>query len=245
LVTKDFYTSEQYLKKNPDWHVAASPWKTGSILQMLQRNRLTPKTICEIGCGAGEILRLLQQQMPADSVFDGYEISPLAYKLAQERENERLHFHLADFLEEQNAYFDLILMIDVLEHFENCFSVLRDIKPRSDYKIFLIPLDISVITVLRNELIDYRHATGHLHFFTRDVILEVLQDAGYDILDTFYTLPPLDTSPWNRQPQKIARKGIRLVKRGLQRLPGQLLYTIHKDFAVRFWGGWKLVVLAK
>lgn len=248
MVVTDFYTNDTYLEKNPGWHADASSWKAANILQMLDRNALSPETVCEVGSGAGEILRYLQQHLPANVEFEGYDIAPQAHELARTRENNHLHFHLANFLEKREVYCDLILMIDVLEHFENCFQVLRDIKPRSQHKIFLLPLDVSVTSVLRNALIDYRHATGHLHFFTRDIILEVIQDAGYDILDAFYALPPLDPMPWadvRREPHKVARKGIRLAKRGLQRLPGQLLYTLHPDFAVRFWGGWKLVVLAR
>ncbi|MBE3560727.1 MAG: class I SAM-dependent methyltransferase [Ktedonobacteraceae bacterium] len=245
---KEFYQNGEYLQKNPDWHVEASPWKAQTVLRMIRRNGLEPRSVCEIGCGAGEILKILQQELDPACTFDGYEIAPQAYALAKQRENERLHVHLADFLQERNVHFDLILIIDVLEHFENCFSVLRDIKDKSSYKIFLLPLDVSVFSVLHNELIDYRHATGHLHFFTKDVILEVIQDAGYEVLDTFYAQPPLDPTPWQAvkgNPRRIARKGIRLLKRGLQRLPGRLLYPLHQDLAVRIFGGWRLLVLAR
>jgi len=150
--------------------------------------------------------------------------------------------------DEKDASYDLILIIDVLEHFENCFSLLRDIKPKSEYKILQLPLDIFALSVLRNQLIDYRHATGHLHFFTKDIALEVLKDNGYEVLDYFYTLQPFDTTSWAEvtgNPRKLAGKLLRLVKMGLPRLPGKLVYAINKDLAVRIFGGWRLVVLAK
>ena len=245
MVAQELYHNGTYLKNNPDWHRSAAPWKTHGVLATLQRNTLTPHTVCEIGCGAGEILYLLQQQLSDGCLFEGYDIAPQAITLAKARENEHLHVHLADFLKVGNVSFDVILLVDVLEHFENCFSVLREIKPKSTYKIFQLPLDISLASVLRNELIDFRHATGHLHFFTKDIILEVIRDAGYEVLDAFYILPPLDTSPWSSNPRRFLRKLLRLAKRGLQRLPGQLLYTFHRDLAVRVFGGWRLMVLAK
>ncbi len=248
MVVEAFYTSNEYLIKNPGWHVDASPWKTKGILEMMERNHLTPQTICEVGCGAGEILRLMQQQMNDDCTFVGYDIASQAIDLAKTRENEQLHFRLADFLQEDDAHFDLLLLVDVLEHFENIFQVLRDIKSRSEYKILQLPLDISVVSVLRNELIDFRHATGHLHFFTKDVILETLRDNGYEVIDCFYKRQPLETTSWSTiktHPRKLLIKVLKLLKRGFQRLPGSLLYLINKDVAVRIFGGWKLVVLAK
>ena len=247
MVAQELYHDGSYLHNNPDWHIGAAPWKTQGVLDTLARNHLTPQSVCEIGCGAGEILARLQLHFPT-CTLEGYDIAPQAIELAKERENERLHVHLADFItasEAQNAHYDVILMIDVLEHFEDCFRVLREIKPKSEYKIFHLPLDISASTVLRNELLDFHFATGHLHFFTKDVALQFIREAGYEILDTFYTLPPLDTNPWSMEPRRLVRKVARVSKRSLQRLPGNLLYRVNPDLAVRVFGGWRLMVLAK
>jgi SAM-dependent methyltransferase len=248
MALKEFYVNGEYLENNPQWHVEASPWKASSILEMIERNKLSPRRVCEIGCGAGEILRILQRHLDSGCEFWGYEIAPQAIELAKSRENERIHFKLGDMRDERNAYYDLILIIDVLEHFEDCFKLLRDIRSKSEYKILQLPLDVFVASVLRNELIDYRHTTGHLHFFTKDIALELLKDNGYEVLDYFYTLPPLDTTSWSEvrgNPFKLARKLIRVVKMGLQRLPGQLAYKINEDLAVRIFGGWRLVVLVR
>ena len=248
MVTEHFYSSDAYIKNNPDWHVDAAPWKAGSVLEMIGRNHLKPTTVGEVGCGAGEILRIMQQHLSEECSFMGYDIAPQAIELAKTRENAKLHFKLADFEQEHDASFDILLIVDVLEHFEDCFKFLRTIKTRSDYKLFQIPLDIFVLSVLRNELLDFRHATGHLHFYTKDLILEVLQASGYNILDVFYTLPPLEATPWKsvrNNPRKLAVKLLKMAKRGLQRLPGNIVYAINQDLAVRIFGGWRLMVLAQ
>ncbi len=248
MVATDFYTNDQYLKKNPGWHVEASPWKADTILQIMRRNNIHPKSVCEVGCGAGEILRLLQRELDSDCTFVGYDIAPQAIELAQRRENERLHFKQADFAQEGDLYFDLILLIDVLEHFENCFSFLREIKAKSQYKILQLPLDVSVESVLLNELIDYRHATGHLHFFTKDIALEILRDNGYEVVDYFYAMRPFDVVPWHElrsAPLKAPTMVLKLLRRLLYRLPRKLLFALHRDFAVRLLGGWRMVVLVK
>src|SRR6185312_819989 len=152
MVATDFYTDGAYLERNAGWHVDASPWKTKAVLQVMKRNSLHPQTVCEIGCGAGEILRLLQSEMDSSCTFIGYDIAPQAIEMAKAKENERLQFRLGDVRKDEGASFDLILIVDVLEHFEDCFGLLRDIKSTSQYKIFQLPLDIAAIPVIRNEL---------------------------------------------------------------------------------------------
>jgi ubiquinone/menaquinone biosynthesis C-methylase UbiE len=61
---------------------------------MLKRHNLALKMICEVGCGAGEILRLLQQEMDPTCLFWGYDISPQAYEFCKGKENDRLHYKL-------------------------------------------------------------------------------------------------------------------------------------------------------
>ena len=90
------HISGEYLRNNPDWHVHASEWKAGEIVGMLDRHRLAPRTIGEVGCGAGEVLRQLQLRMDPDCQFFGWDIAPDAIALSKPMENDRLHFELAD-----------------------------------------------------------------------------------------------------------------------------------------------------
>ncbi len=60
---EEIYTSGEYLAKNPTWHIEDSSWKAMQIIRMIAQNHLAPKTICEVGCGAGEILKQLQEVM--------------------------------------------------------------------------------------------------------------------------------------------------------------------------------------
>ena len=48
------YSNGTYLEKNPLWYSDESPFKAAQILRMLERHRLKPKTIAEVGCGAGK-----------------------------------------------------------------------------------------------------------------------------------------------------------------------------------------------
>ncbi len=47
-------TRGHYLENNPSWHIEDSPWKARQILRMLKKNKISPGTVCEIGCSVGE-----------------------------------------------------------------------------------------------------------------------------------------------------------------------------------------------
>jgi Methyltransferase domain len=226
------YTSGEYLEKNPTWHVEDSPWKAKQILKLMKRNHLSPKTICEVGCGAGEILRQLQMSMGPECEFYGYEISSQAFELCKSRQNEKLHFELKDIIKEKDVSFDIILLIDIIEHLEDYFTFLRQVKSKARYKILHIPLDLSLQILLRvTPLWKLRPTTGHLHFFTKEWALEILKDTGYEIIDSFYTPGTIDLPSAS-------------LKRHIAKLPRKLFFKIHADLAVRVLGGYSLMVLA-
>ena len=248
-MTQDLYTSGAYLQKNPLWHADESPWKANYVLQIIAKNSIAPKTICDVGCGAGEVLRLVQEGMNEGCIFWGYEISPQAFALCHSRANERLHFKLADIRQEKGAHFDLILLLDVLEHLEDYFTFLREIQPKSEYKIIHIPLDISARTVFRGDLIKFRAAYGHIHYFTKDLAIQMLKDVGYEVVDYLYTWQSNSIHfVWNENrnnPRKLARRLVGFIGRTILGVPSQILFAIHKDLAVRVIGRWRLLVLAK
>src|SRR6266571_229062 len=185
---RTLYLDGEYLSKNPGWHVEESPWKARQVLRMLRQNHLAPQTICDVGCGSGEVLRQLQEKLDRQCIFRGYDISPQALQLARSRANATLQFRLADISEEKDSFFDLILVLDVIEHLEDYFSFLRQVKARSSYKIFHIPLDLSVQTLFRkNALSKRRDMYAHLHYFTKETALRTLRDTDYEVLDYFYT----------------------------------------------------------
>ena len=188
--------------------------------------------MCEIGCGAGEILNCLNNELPAVQ-FSGYEISPQAYEICRTKEKPNLHFFLKDLLEETELIFDVAAALDVFEHVEDYFAFLRKFRTKGKYKIFHIPLDLSVQSVLRNSpILHSRKSVGHIHYFTKDTALATLIDSGYEIVDFFYTNGSSD----------LPNRGW---KANLFKLPRKLLFLIHQDTAVRILGGSSLMVLAK
>jgi len=114
-VGKEIYISGEYLEKNPKWHSEDSAWKTKNILKIIYKNNLQPKSIYEVGCGAGEMLNQLYLSSANDITFVGHEISPQAFELCQQKTKERLSFCLKDISQDQKVFYDIVLIIDVLE----------------------------------------------------------------------------------------------------------------------------------
>jgi len=232
-MSRVMYTEGGYLRKNPTWHAEDSPWKAKQIINILSKNNIYPKSVVEVGCGSGETLNQLHLNMPEDTIFIGYEISPQAFELCKKRKKKRLNFYLKDLVHEKDAGFDVVLCIDVLEHVEDCFSFLRSLKEKGEYKIFHIPLDMSVQTVLRSSpILKVWNDLGHIHYFNKEIAIEILKDTGYQILDYFYTAGSTD----------LPAKSFKSL---LARIPRKIMFRLNKDIAVRILGRYSLLVLTK
>src|SRR2546423_11919505 len=142
------YTDGTYLRNNPAWHADDSAWKARHVATMLERHALHPPSVCEIGCGAGEILRELSTMLDPGTRFTGYEISSDAYALCRSKASARMDFRLGNLLDEE-VHFDLVMAIDVFEHVEDYFTFLRKLRTKATHKIFHIPLELSAQMVFR------------------------------------------------------------------------------------------------
>ncbi len=229
----NIYNDGQYHTNNPTWHKSDSLYKVGFIKTLLSKNKLEPKNVCEIGCGNGEIIKILSEQYK-DCSFLGIDISQRAVELAQETPVENVVFQVADILE--NSFivedkFDLILTIDLIEHLENYFEYLRKINSMSTHTIFHIPLDMSIWTLFREKmLVESKNRVGHIHNFTETFILSVLEDMGYKIVDKIYTEP-------NYKPLGLKAKIVFTLRK--------MLFKLNKRFCSKTIGGLSLMVLTE
>ena len=236
---KNIYESGDYLSKtNQSWHAEDSPWKADQILKMIQRASLHPKKIVEIGCGAGRILdELANRTYLNDAVFEGHDISPQAHEMSKKFENERCTFYCGDLLADFDAdsrKFDLLLAIDVFEQIPNYIEFIESCNAVADYKIYHIPLDIHVSSVLRGSLVRGRYSIGHLHYFTAETALATIKGTGHEIVDYFYTDGALGLFKHHPTMMRTLANG-----------PRWLLSRVSVPLAARLLGGYSLMVLAK
>lgn len=232
---EDPYVSGQYLEHNPNWHISDSPWKAKQIVSIIHKHSVTPKTICEVGCGAGEILVQLQKELPRNIKFFGYEVSPQAYAMCRQRENDQICFKLENIMDSDVQTFDLLLAIDVFEHVSDYLGFLRGLKSKADKFIFHIPLDISISSVLRpRSFLKVRHDVGHLHYFNRETAIATLIDCGFKPIDWQLTAGALEAS---------SRRGS--LNTRLANVPRRIVGSVSASWAARLFGGWSLLVLAE
>lgn len=222
----DRYTGDDYLLHNPGWHVPDSAWKADQIVGGLGSWR--PRTVCEVGCGAGEVLVQLRQRIDADRLV-GYDIAAAAIELARARATDGLEFRLEDAALSAER-FDLMLLIDVIEHVENPIGFLRALRPKAQRTVLHVPLDLSAQSVLRPQrLMTSRRLVGHLHYFTRETALATVRDAGYRVLSSSFTAVTLDRPVQSR-------------KARLARLPRA---SLPRPLAARLLGGFSLLIVAE
>ncbi len=228
----DRYLSGGYARHNSDWGLPDSNFKARRIAKILEQNGIHPKTVCEVGCGSGEILVQLSAMM-ADKTcqFHGYELQPGAEVQFSKRRTKQVSLEVGDFFR-QSAFdtFDVLLLMDVIEHVEDMFEFLRQLRQRSTYQVFHIPLDLSAQAILRDRLVSIRDQIGHIHYFTKKMALQTLRDLGYTPLDWFFTSGAIDlrARTWQTRAAK---------------LPRWALSRWDKDLASRLLGGFSLMVL--
>jgi SAM-dependent methyltransferase len=224
------YLDGSYLAKNPEWDRADAAWKAGHVSTILQANDLSPRSICDIGCGSGDVLAHLGRDFP-QAALTGFDISPQLTPFW--RNHPGIRFKCIDFHAFNTERFDVLTMLDVFEHVRDPFTFLESSRPHAKHFVFHIPLDLSALGVARSApLMHARHSVGHLHFYTRELALQTLADCGYSVVDWRYT-HAAETLPTHQT-----------WKTHLANLPRRMLRAVSVDVSARILGGETLMVLA-
>ncbi len=230
------YLDDSYFAKNPDWDRKDAPWKADKVKNILADHRILPSSLCEIGCGSGDILAHLLKHLPNTKMY-GFDISPPLTKFWQKHEalttQGVLELCLGDFHIINKKKYNVLLMLDVFEHIRDPFTFLEESKKHADLFVFHVPLDLSASSVVRKKvLIETRKKVGHLHYYTKDLALSTIEDSGYEIIDWRYTGASINSPnrSWKTRMASVLRR---------------IVYGINKDFGVRLLGGETLLVLAR
>jgi len=230
-MTTDLYNQGTYLANNPEWHLGDSGWKADHIDAILSYGGLRPTSYVEVGCGAGGIIAALAERHP-EATATGFDVSHDAARLWPTVRLTNLSYQIADFRTTSENY-DTLLLIDVFEHVDDYIGFLRSLRTRATNFIFHIPLDLSVLAMLRGSYMAARADVGHLHYFTRASALATLEFAGYRVEDSFFTALSIEAS-----------RDKRTWKTQLANLPRRLLRIIDPAATSTLLGGFSLMVRA-
>jgi SAM-dependent methyltransferase len=185
-------------------------------------------SVCEIGCGAGGVLAELQRLLPETTSFTGYEISPQAHIISKIFENDRCQYILGDAFANPIIN-DLALVIDVVEHVEDCFSFMRRVKHKSKFALYHIPIDAHASSMLRG--VTCWDSLGHLHLFTEHTALRTIEQAGYHIIDWCLTDGAV------QRPRSLKTRLVNSLRRPVAHFSPRL--------AARTLGGYSILILAQ
>ena len=233
----DFYTDGEYLKNNPTWDSEDAPWKAGQLFELFRKSDIeiqNIRTISEVGCGSGEVLGNFSKLMSGKNIkYMGYDLSPDAIKIAEKNKSKYTNNFEFNVMSVPDQKSELLICADVFEHIEDEFTFLRNIKDKSEYFLFNIPLDLSVQSMMREHVIlAQRKRVGHVNYYTKNLALEILKDTGYEIISYEYA------SWYKMYPSKSISTKISNILR-------DIFMKINPELCVQYLGGASLVVLAK
>ncbi len=224
-----FYLEGEYERRNPDWDRADAGWKAAQVARLLTDHRVSPASVLEVGCGSGAVLLALHERWPA-AAFEGWDIAPGAARLWPAQGPVR--FHQGDFLQSPMSHHDLVLLLDVIEHVANPHDFLTRLRPRGELFVLHVPLDLSVASVWRETpLLGQRRGVGHIHYFTRNLALELLAECGFEVLEARFTGAHL------RPRATLAGRAASLARRAV--------FALGRERGVRLLGGDTLLVMAR
>ena len=192
------YTSGEYLQVHPDWHLADAPNKAldvlpGMIAAIADRPDPTaPFRLLDVGAGVGGVLdaalKLLARQSPSLKIEPlALEISPQAVAKARE-----LFPQLPirqEALSPSSGRFDALMFIDVLEHLENPWELLRTAAQCATHLIIRQPLLESFAMFRHDAYKSQRETWGHIGLFNIRSFDDMLLACGWEPLKTSLLAP--------------------------------------------------------
>jgi SAM-dependent methyltransferase len=221
---KDHYRLlyQNELELEAEWLARGAGEKVNSIAQLLQRNEIEPKSILELGCGTGAVIKECQRRNLSEKYLAvDYAPEAIEYLRKHAEGIEAIQgditdpdFHISDAV-------DLFVLSHVLEHLENPAAFLGAIKTslRFRYAVIEVPLENLLASRIKSIVQDRTvNKAGHIQFFTSSTFERLLSSNGFKVIDRRTYVPILDVET------------IRFVsdKDGLSKLRyGQKLFTGH------------------
>lgn len=194
----NIYTTKIYKNLNPSWHIKDSPWKCKKILDVIPPsfsfgNKLK---ILDIGCGVGEILKLVSAKVEAlgsKTECFGYDISPHAIKEAR-KNFPKATFKCKEFSKaDLGGVVDITLLIDILEHLKTPDRLLSELEKTTNCLIVHVPLEKNLALKIRKKEMKKRSDhLGHIHHYDRKSAIDMLEKHDFKVVRSMYTCFDVD-----------------------------------------------------
>ena len=211
-------------------------WKAQKMCGVIQEisDKKKIQTYADVGCGQVSVLNqlrilLIRQGFPLRRVC-GYDIAPFpegAYSKYRELELRQM-----DFLSDKTC-FDLITLMDVLEHVGGPKEFLAEVGSRARYVALHVPLDDRLSVLLANQYNVRIQKVGHISFWNPSTALNLVTAAG--LLPLFCRFTPGFLAPSGREkPMQIVALPVRL-----------FFWMISPGLAAKTVGGISMAILCR
>ena len=192
----DIYNDNSYLEKNPSLHTEDSKFKFQNIKRFLssidvKNNRIK---ILDIGGGAGIIGKLVLEYFQESGIvvtFHSLDLSTEMLKIQLKNNPQIKKIINCSISECTELNYDLVLMIDVIEHIEEKEDAAKILNKLGKNIIYNIPIEINFFDILKYLKSFFRYYKrqkkrwGHIHFFSFTSSQSFLR-RHYKIIDSYF-----------------------------------------------------------
>lgn len=200
---KNLYSKDEYIIKHPSLHEEDAPWKVSKIVPLINRfikyiNK-DEINLLDVGGGTGTILNAVSVYIKESF---GIKVNKLALDLSpgmleiQKKRNPDLKRSLNEDIRKTSLghkEIDLTLMVDVLEHILNPIEALQEIKRISNFVIFKVPLEDTILFKISNLLKRGKarqfafENVGHINFYDISKLKHQIENHAGQVLDFYFT----------------------------------------------------------
>jgi len=236
---KDYYRSlyQAELELEVEWLGRSAKDKVDSIELLLERNRLVPARLVELGSGPGAVIRECQRRK-LGSHHLAIDYSPEAIDYLKEHSSgiQAMQADITGAGFALNGTFDVIVLSHVLEHLEDPVGFLQAIHKAVSFRhaIFEVPLEDLPASRLKGIFRDRRtNKAGHVQFFTGETFERLLIGNGFKIIDRRTYVPILDKDTLRFLAQKDHSRAKHLYL--MKSLAGRALSRFFEPFWAKYY----------
>jgi hypothetical protein len=198
---RDYYKSlyAAGLEQEAEWLRRGAAQKVDSIEDFLVQRAIKPRTIMELGCGPGAVIReCCNRGLASRYVGVDYSAEAVDYLRTASPQIEAIQADITASDVLMGRAVDVVVLSHVLEHLEEPekFLIATLAKLQFSYLVVEVPLEDLFGARLKNLIKDRRiNTSGHVQFFTRASFLALLRSHGLKILAqrTYVPINSLDT----------------------------------------------------
>jgi len=183
---EELYASGDYGRRHDGQDIADAPYKVQDIepalLAVADAMPGPQLRLADVGCGVGAVLhgaidrlRVLRPAMGVSGI--GFDLDPYVIEVG------RKQFPALDLrnklVESTDGPFDAIMLVDVLEHLENPWEMMRTVRQLARFVIVRQPLLENLSTFRHRNYRGQRLQWGHIAYFSYYSFLDMAEATGW------------------------------------------------------------------